>query len=130
MVVDMGDSEAEVLSLERSRLQSLAERDMVVAERLHAEDYQLITPAGTTLTKATYLADVASKRLEYLAFEPTSPIAVRAVPGLVVLRYVAGIRLSVGVADELEINAWHTDHYEKRDGVWVAVWSQATEIRV
>jgi len=89
----------------------------------------LITPGGHTRTKATYLSDVASKRLEYLAFEPTPSIAVWATPDLIVLRYMARIRLGVGVADEVELSAWHTDHYEKRDGKWTAVWSQATETR-
>jgi hypothetical protein len=124
----MTDDVTEVLELERTRLRSLVERDMVVADRIHATDYQLVTPAGKTRTKLTYLDDVASKRLEYLAFEPTSSIAVRATPDLIVLRYVAHIRLSVGVADEVELSAWHTDHYEKRDGRWTVVWSQATEI--
>ena len=125
----MTDDVAEVLGLEQSRLRSLVERDMVVAERIHAADYELITPAGHTRTKTSYLDDVASKRLEYLAFERTSSVAVRATPELIVLRYVARIRLSVGVADEVELSAWHTDHYEKRDGKWAVVWSQATEIR-
>lgn len=118
---------AMVLELERSRLRALVERDMVVAERIHAADYQLITPGGHTHTKVTYLGDVASRRLEYLVFEPTSPIAVRATNDLIVLRYVARIRLSVEDAEEVELTAWHTDHYEKRDGTWALVWSQATE---
>ncbi|SBT40809.1 protein of unknown function (DUF4440) [Micromonospora auratinigra] len=121
---------AQVLELERARLRSLVEWDMSVAERIHADDYELITPAGQTHTKATYLGDVASKRLEYLHFAPDTSIAVRASPDLIVLRYLARIRLSVGVADEVELLAWHTDHYEKRDGTWTAVWSQATEIQV
>jgi hypothetical protein len=54
---------------------------------------------------------------------------VRATPDLIVLRYVARIRLSVGVADEVELSASHTDHYEKRDVKGTVVWSQATEIR-
>jgi len=123
------DDVSEVLELERSRLRSLVERDMVVAERIHAAEYELITPGGHALSKETYLGDVASKRLEYLTFEPTSSIAVRATPDLIVLRYVARIRLSVGVADDVALSAWHTDHYEKRDGKWTVVWSQATEIR-
>jgi phage baseplate assembly protein W len=106
----------------------MVERDMAVAEEIHAADYELITPNGTTRTKATYLSDVASKRLEYLAFEPASPIAVRATSELIVLRYLARIRLSFGIADEVELRAWHTDHYEKREGRWAVVWSQATEI--
>lgn len=119
---------AEVLELERCRLRALVERDMDVADRVHGADYELVTPGGHIHTKSSYLADVASKRLEYLVFEPTSSIAVRATPNLIVLRYVALIRLKVGVADELEFSAWHTDHYEKRDGTWTVVWSQATKI--
>jgi phage baseplate assembly protein W len=124
----MTDDIAEVLQLERTRLRALVDRDMAVANQIHAVDYELITPNGNALTRATYLSDVASRRLEYLAFEPASPIAVRATSDLIVLRYVARIRLSVGVADEMELRAWHTDHYEKRDGTWVVAWSQATEI--
>lgn len=124
----MDDDVAEVLELERYRLRALVERDMDVAERIHSPDYELITPGGHKHTKTSYLADVAAKRLEYLVFEPTSPIAVRAAPDLIVLRYVALIRLSVGVADELEFSAWHTDHYEKRDGSWTIMWSHATKI--
>ncbi|AKU17882.1 nuclear transport factor 2 family protein [Luteipulveratus mongoliensis] len=124
----MTDDVAEVLQLEKRRLRALVERDMSVADRIHAADYELISPGGRTHTKDAYLADVASKRLEYLVFEPTTPIAVRESAGLIVLRYAARIRLSIGVADEVEFRAWHTDHYEKRDGEWVVVWSQATQI--
>ncbi|HYO20451.1 MAG TPA: nuclear transport factor 2 family protein [Dermatophilaceae bacterium] len=124
----MTDDIAEILQLERTRLRALVGRDMAVADQIHAVDYELITPNGNTLSKARYLSDVASRRLEYLAFEPASPIAVRATSDLIVLRYVARIRLSVGVADELELRVWHTDHCEKREGTWVVVWSQATEI--
>lgn len=119
---------AEVLAVERRRLRALVERDLETADRLHSPDYQLITPAGRCYGKGEYLADVREKRLEYLAFEPASPITARVSAGMIVLRYVALIRLSVGVADELEFRAWHTDHYEKVDGSWVAVWSQATRI--
>ena len=40
----MTDDVAEVLGLERSRLRSLVARDMVVADRIHADDYELISP--------------------------------------------------------------------------------------
>ena len=117
-----------VAHIERERLGALVRRDMSAAERLHAPDYQLVTPAGRTLTKSAYLSDVESKRLEYLVFEPESEISVRSSGDIVVLRYIARIVLNVGVDDELEIRAWHTDVYENRDGSWMAVWSQATKI--
>ena len=119
----MTDDVSTVLALEQQRLRSLVERDIPTADRLHHADYELITPAGHRHTKSSYLHDVESKRLEYLAFEPTTPIAARSTPDLVVLRYIALIRLSVGIADEVEFLAWHTDHYERREGQWQAVTS-------
>ena len=87
-----------------------------------------LPPSGSTLSKDEYLGRVASKSLEYLVFEPTSEILARSSERLVVLRYIARIVLSVGVADEQEFQAWHTDVYEMRAGHWLAVWSQATAI--
>jgi hypothetical protein len=121
------DSET-VVTIERQRLRSLVNRDMSVAERLHASDYQLVTPSGGTLSKAAYLSDVSEKRLEYLVFEPESEISILSSGALVILRYIARIVLSVGIDEELEFRAWHTDAYEHRDGDWLAVWSQATTI--
>ncbi|TFD52610.1 nuclear transport factor 2 family protein [Cryobacterium sp. Hh11] len=119
---------ATVVNIERERLRALVERDMAVAERLHAPDYQLVTPNGSTRTKSTYLSDVESKRLEYLVFEPESEISVKSSGNLMILRYIARIVLSVGIADELEFRAWHTDVYEHQDGHWMVCWSQATTI--
>ncbi len=119
---------ATVVSIERERLRALVERDMVAAERLHAPEYQLVTPNGSTRTKSAYLRDVESKRLEYLVFEPESEISVRSSGNLTILKYIARTVLSVGTADELEIRAWHTDVYEYQDRHWMVVWSQATTI--
>lgn len=121
------DSET-VVNIERQRLRSLVNRDMAVAERLHASDYQLVTPNGRTLGKTAYLSDVSAKRLEYLVFEPESEISILTSGALVVLRYIARIVLSVGLDEKQEFRAWHTDAYENRDGHWLAVWSQATTI--
>ena len=38
-------------ALERSRLQALVERDMPLARRLHAPDFQLVTPRGVQSSK-------------------------------------------------------------------------------
>ncbi|MEO6997870.1 MAG: nuclear transport factor 2 family protein [Terracoccus sp.] len=124
----MTDDVRTVLDLERQRLRSLVERDIPTADQLHHADYELITPAGHRHTKSSYLDDTESKRLEHLVFEPTTPVAVRSTPDLIVPRYIALIRLSVGIADEVEFRAWHTDHYERREDRWQALWSQATRI--
>jgi hypothetical protein len=111
---------------ERRRLRSLVDRDMEVAAALHAENYQLITPAGYALTKEEYLGSVSSGELPYQVFEPISEIAVWGSDQVAVLRYT--VRISMGDPGEA-ITCWHTDCYEMRDGRWQAVWSQATAIR-
>ncbi len=118
----------DVMQMETDRLRALVDRDTDAAARFHADDYQLVTPNGSTLTKAAYLAAVASRDLEYLAFEPVSPIAAIDSADVIVLRYEALIRLQVGVDDELQFEAWHTDVYERQTGGWQVVWSQATRI--
>ena len=109
---------------ERRRLRALVSADIATAAPLHAEDYQLITPAGVALTKDEYLAAVASGELGYQTFEPVSEIKVLAGAGLAVLRYQARISFD----DEPGFVCWHTDCYRLRDETWQAVWSQATAI--
>ena len=46
--------------LELLRTRALVERDMAVIERLHAPEYQLITPSGTVFSRERYLAALAS----------------------------------------------------------------------
>jgi hypothetical protein len=95
---------------------------------LHADDYQLITPGGGTLSKDDYLNGVASGELNYAAFEPVSAMAVRFWGEAAALRYRVHIEMrSGGQVDADEF--WHTDIYESRGGQWQAVWSQATRIR-
>ena len=95
---------------------------------MHAEDYQLITPGGRTLTRDEYLGGVATGELNYVVFEPASAIAIRKYEGAAVLRYQARIEVQFG--DNVDSDLfWHTDIYEIRDGRWQVVWSQATRIR-
>lgn len=118
-------NEAAVLrDLERARLRSLVEVDLETAEALHAEDYELITPVGHTMSKRVYLGRIASGDLRYRVFEPAGDIAVRGRGEIAVLRYQARI----GFADSAPFTCWHTDCYELRDGGWQAFWSQATVI--
>jgi hypothetical protein len=69
--VDMppSDTSTLLLGLERRRLRALVAGDPEAAEQLHADDYQLITPSGATLSKHEYLDAIASGELNYRAFE-------------------------------------------------------------
>jgi ketosteroid isomerase-like protein len=109
------------------RLRSLVEVDLVTADALHAEDYQLITPNGHALTKQEYLGEVASGQLRYHVFEPASDIMVRGSGQVALLRYRARITVQAH-GPAASMTCWHTDCYEQRAGTWQAVWSQATAI--
>ena len=120
--------EDKLRALERIRLHALVEADMDTASRLHADDFQLVTPSGGTSSKEEYLSAIASGDVDYFIWEPVSDIAVRLDGQMAAIRYRSqlGIRFrgqeSVGFY-------WHTDTYEKKDGQWQVVWSQATRIK-
>jgi hypothetical protein len=121
--------EAELIrATERERLRALVDADMDVAWRLHAEDFQLVTPGGATYSREEYLGDIASGEIDYLVWEPTSEIEVRVYGEGAVIRYRAHIEIVFGDSKDV-LNTWHTDSYEKHDGQWQVVWSQATRIR-
>jgi Domain of unknown function (DUF4440) len=110
--------------IERRRLRALASADTVTAAPLHAEDYWLITPNGSEMSKEDYLGAIASGQLRYKVFEPVSEMAVLGDARVVVLRYRARISFDDGPG----ITCWHTDCYQLRDEAWQVVWSQATAI--
>lgn len=123
------DAVAELRSVEQERLRSLVEANMETAHRLHASDFQLITPLGGTVSKDQYLGMIASGDIDYVEWEPGS-IEVKMYPQAAVLRYQATIRIVVKEnPDAPSGHFWHTDLYELRDGQWQVVWSQATQIR-
>ena len=118
-----------IRSTERSRVRALVDADMTAARRLHASDFQLINPAGMALSGEDYLGFVAAGEVDYLSWEPTSPISVRVQGEQAVIRYQSHIDLTV-FGEPQSLDAWHTDVYEKRGDRWQAVWSQATEIQL
>jgi len=125
---DLPEAEADTIrDLERARLRALVEADMETARRLHAFDFQLITPRGRALSKEQYLEAVADGEIRYLVWEP-GPMAVRVHDGIALIRYNARLQLASGGQDRPSFHCWHTDSYEKRDGHWQVVWSQATKI--
>lgn len=116
-------------AIEASRLRALVEKDMETAERLHAEDFQLITPGGAALSKAEYLNGVAAGETNYQAWEVASPMEVRLFEGVAILRYRSILHMIYHGDDLGPDRFWHTDSYEWREGHWQVVWSQATRIR-
>ena len=120
--------EAELIrDTERARLRALVEGDIETAGRLHATEFQLITPIGMALSKNDYLGAIASGQIKYLAWEP-GPIAVRYHHSHAVIRYRARLEVVFGGHKVAPGDYWHTDAYEHRDGQWMVVWSQATAI--
>ena len=116
--------EDDIRALEHARVQSLLQRDMPTAWRLHAPDYQLITPSGAVWSRERYLSRVEAGTLVYLQWQ-AGPMQVRLRGTMAVVRYPATLQLDAGTA----FKCWHTDSYEQTDGQWQAVWSQATAIR-
>lgn len=110
-------------ALEIERTQALVAGNMEVANRLHAPEYQLITPAGKSFSRHSYLEAIASGALRYQSWE-CGPMEVRLSPGMAIVRYQARLRFPSGS----RVTCWHTDSYEPRLGQWQAIWSQATAI--
>ena len=110
-------------NLEIKRTRAIVERDLDAIERLHAPEYELVTPAGRTFTRARYLAAIAAEAF-YHGWEH-GPMQVRASSTMAAVRYQARITLRSGRV----VECWHTDIYERRSGQWQVVWSQATEIK-
>ena len=119
----------EIRAVEHERLRALVDADTVTAELLHADNFQLITPLGGTLSKSDYLGMIASGDVDYLFWEP-GDMDVRVYGDAAVIRYQAEIKIKVTWApDAPEGKFWHTDLYENQGGQWKVVWSQATQIK-
>jgi hypothetical protein len=107
---------------ERLRTQALVDRDLDSIERLHAPEYELVTPAGRVFSRERYLGLIAAAPF-YAAWEH-GPMAVRISAAMAIVRYQARLTFPSGKV----VDCWHSDSYELRAGEWVAVWSQATAL--
>lgn len=112
---------------ERARLRALVDGDLERASELHASDFQLITPIGAALSRDQYLGAIASGQIRYVTWDP-GEIAVRTYGAAAVIRYRAHLEVVFSGHSVPLSDYWHTDIYEQRDGQWVVVWSQATNI--
>jgi hypothetical protein len=118
----------QIRQVERERLRALVDADLAVARRLHADDFQLINPAGVSFTKEEYLGSIESGQLDYRAWE-AGEIAVRIHGDAAMIRY-RDVRFDVDrEAQPLHRGPmYHTNLYERRGGEWQVVWSQASGV--
>jgi hypothetical protein len=114
-------------AIETTRLQALVDADTATARKLTAPDFQLINPAGVTLSRDDFLGGVDAGVIDFLVNEPSAPIAVRLSSDSASLRYPTAFDLVVG-GTHLTHEAWTTALYERRDGRWQIVWAQTTAI--
>ena len=121
-----GTEEDEIREIERARLHALVEADMETANRLHADDFQLVSPSGRTYSKEEYLSGVASGDIHYLLWEADPEIAVRLHGQAADIRYRSQLQIVFRGRESIGFY-WHTDTYEKNNGQWQVVWSQATQ---
>jgi Domain of unknown function (DUF4440) len=122
-------SEADRLrAIETTRLQALVDADTATARELIAPDFELINPGGGVSAREDYMDAVEAGVIDYLVFEPLSPIAVRLSGNSAALRYQVSFDLVVGGDTRVTHQGWITELYERRHGRWQIVWEQATAI--
>jgi uncharacterized protein DUF4440 len=117
-----------IRAIEQARLQALVQADTRTAGRFIAGDFQLINPAGDASGRDDYLAAVDAGVIDYLAFQPTSPIDVRLYGDAAALRFQVHFDIVVGGELHLIHEGWITELYERRHGDWKIVWEQATAV--
>jgi hypothetical protein len=129
LVQDSAEEAEAVRATERERLRALVNKDMELADKLHADDFELINPGAQVSSKRQYLDSVASGELTYRVWEPDTDIKVRLYGRTAIIRYRSRAEVIIQGQQVPFRGAWHTDAYEKRDGQWQVVWSQATGVQ-
>lgn len=109
---------------EPERLRALQAADMAVAERLHANGYQLIPLWGVAVSKREYLDPIASREFINRVFVPISSMVVRVSDQMSGEHCRARIKVRVTSGATDSGTFWHTDINEMHDGRWQTVWSQ------
>jgi len=124
MAVDESDRLRE---LETQRLVAVVTGNAEVLDQLHATDFVLCTPNGDTWSRRHYLDGLVDGTINYLRFQPVTPIEVISDLHLAVLRYRSEIEISVGGGTPGHLACWHLDVYQHEGDAWRCRWSQATD---
>ena len=125
----MSDGALELAQIERSRLRAFVAGDWETAERLHADDFELINPFGVPHSRDDYLGPMKRGEFRYLKWEPVGAVRASVVGDAGAVRYRAQLAVRIGEHVLPQATYYHTDYYERRDGRWQVVFSQATEVR-
>jgi len=133
-MADEGESsregiEEEIRATERSRVRALLAGDMEAANRLHANDFQLVSPRGVAYSREEYLGYVASGEISYQKWEVDSEIAIRLYGDMAAIRYRSQME-RIAHGQRYDGRFWHTNTLEKKDGQWQVVWTQLTQVPV
>jgi hypothetical protein len=121
-------TEDEIRAVERARVRALVDDDLETASRLHADNFQLISPGGRAYSKEEYLGYAASGAIHYLMWEVDSEIAVCVHGHMAAIRYRSHME-RIAHGQRYIGRFWHTNTYEKNDGQWQVVWTQLTQIQ-
>jgi len=117
----------ELIQFERDRLVALIAGDIEAARSMHHADFQLVTPRGVQLSGQDYLDEILDGGIRYLRWSP-SELTGRITGNTGVLRYRSRIEMESDGRRLPDIQCWHTDYYERTEGRWQVVYSQATAI--
>ena len=117
-----------IRAIQLQRSAALLKADIQAAGRIHADDFELVTPLGAVFSKEQYLGAVAAGIIKYTAIELASPVKVRVYSDVALVRYRTEIEVEVQGQSYPRAAYWFTDAYEKRDEQWQIVWSQGTGI--
>jgi hypothetical protein len=122
-----GSQADRVRAIEHARLQALVAGDTATASRYIADDFELVTPTGDLTTRDDYLGIVEAGIVDYLVFEPASPIDVDLHGDSATVRFEVSFDLIAGDV-RLTHRGWITEIYALRNGSWQIVWEQATAV--
>jgi ketosteroid isomerase-like protein len=127
-VADHAATASQLRQLEQNQLQALVDADGDALDLLLADDFVLVPPPGTPLTKDDYLGAVESGDLDFEKFEPISAIEVSVYGAAAVLTYKSDIVATAVGIGTVQHQAWHTVVYEKTSGTWQVVRAQTTAV--
>ena len=126
----MPNDAEDLRSLEQERLAAFVAKDIPTLQRLHANDFQLVNPAGQELNRDDYLNGIAQGFIDYKRWDIDGRIQAYVFGEVAILRYRSVLELAVQGEAQPEQRFWQVEVYEKRRDGWQAVFSQATRINL
>ena len=124
----MPDEADELRKIEEERLAAFVAGDVPALQRIHANDFQVVNPAGQELNREDYLNGVSQGFITYRTWQPEGRIQAYVFGEVAILRYRSLVELSVQGEAQPEQHFWQVEVYEKRRDGWQATFSQSTRI--